>query len=398
VSLRRFVKPRCIHNYRAFRLRSLYLFCEIDVCRFITILTLGCFGAFACQPKVTRIHDGSTLPDRPINTEAYASYLKGRLLEHDGNVRAATLEYVAALKADPKAAEVHVRLGAMHCEGLSEVSERAFGRAESIDPNNVSLWQERANCALKTGRFELARQFAARALHLNPNAPRSCHLLIVANIQDRPLKESSLDSSIPPEIRANRRREALTLAWSCVSQHPKDSYGWHLLSMLYSGSVRESLLAEAAKQTRQWDVPNHPPNLSNRNPTLYEPTGETRKTNWDIARANLSLTQALYRGNSIEASKAARILRLNTLQFAIRAYELGAFELAYTEANRAFHVAPDNADAWALTFVLSEILGKSETFSELFATGVPTTKPREPVVIKALETLASRQSIPFSPQ
>jgi tetratricopeptide (TPR) repeat protein len=324
--------------------------------------------------------------------------LRGRLLEHDGNVQAATLEYVAALKADPKAAEVHVRLGAMHCEDPGHVSERAFDRAESIDPNNVSLWQERANCALKTGRFELARQFAARALHLNPNAARSCHLLIVANIQDRPLKKSSLDSSIPLEIPANRREEALTYAWSCVSQHPKDSYGWHLLSMLYSGSVRESLLAEAAKQTRQLDVASHLPTPSNENQIFYESTGESKKPNWDIARANLSLKSALNRGNSIEASKAARILRLNTMQFAIRAYELGAFEIAYAEANRAFRVAPDNADAWTLTFVLSEILNKSETLTELFTTGVPTTKPREPVVIEALETLAKRQSIPFSPQ
>jgi tetratricopeptide (TPR) repeat protein len=305
--------------------------------------------------------------------------LKGRLLEHDGNVQAASREYIAALKADPKAVELHVRLGAMQCKDTGEDSERAFERAEAIAPNNVSLWQERANCALKTGRFELARQFAARALHLNPNAPRSCHLLIVA------------------EIRANRLDEALTLAWSCVSQHPRDSYGWQLLSSLYSGSFREVLLAEAANQTHQWDDPNHPPNPSNTDPMGHPPTSKSGKANWDIARANLSLGSTLYRGNALEASKAARILRLNALQLAIRAYELGALEIAYVEANRAFHVAPDNADAWALTFVLSEMLDKSETLSELFATGVPTTKPREPTVINAIQTLGIRQSIPSVP-
>jgi tetratricopeptide (TPR) repeat protein len=305
--------------------------------------------------------------------------LKGRLLEYDGNIQAASREYIAALKADPKAVEIHVRLGAMHCKGTGEDSERAFEHAEAIDPNNVSLWQERAICALKTNRFELARDFAWRALRLNPSTPRSCHLLITA------------------EIRANRLEEALTLAWSCVNQHPRDSYGWQLLGSLYSGSVQEVLLAEAANQTRQWDVPNHPPNPSNTDPLGHSPTGETGKANWDIARAKLSLSSALYRGNALEVSKAARILRLNALQLAIRAYELGAFEIAFAEANRAYHVAPDNADAWALTFVLSEILDHSETLSELFATGVPITKPREPAVIKAIQTLATRQSTPSAP-
>lgn len=343
-------------------------------------LALAALGfVSACQPTVTRIYDGTAVQDRPIGSKAYAWYLKGRLLEQDGQLQAAEIAYTTTLTHDAKAFDAYIRLGAIRCQNQRKAADLAFERAESLAPNSVSLWQERASCALKTGKTGPAVLLATRALNLGPDDPKSSYLLIVA------------------KVRNNELTVAKTLAWAHVSQHPRDAVAWELLSLLYTGQYQSALLAVAATRTHHTEESRSVGMRIGADGLPTHASSSRRERTDTLARANESLISALYYGDGNAVARAARALRLSTVRLSVRAYQLGAYEFAYEEALRASRIAPDNADAWALTLVLSELLGKTDTLLEVLARGVPIRPPQDPVVLTALEQMARRQESSTTP-
>jgi tetratricopeptide (TPR) repeat protein len=294
-------------------------------------------------------------------------------------LKAAEAAYEATLSYDSKASDALIRLGAIRCQSNREASHLAFEQAESIARNAVTLWQERALCALKTGPVELAVQSAKRALSVAPDDPQNSYLLIVAH------------------ERAKQHDSARKLAWYVVSRFPRDSYGWELLGSLYSGQYRAAIVAEATVRTLNVDGANRLPTATRR-PTILAPIlPEDSKPSTLRIQAHTALIAALYSGNDQAVSRAARQLRLTSLKLSIRAFELGAYDVAYLEAARAARIAPDNSDARALTLLLSELLGKTEMLTELLQQAIPSGNHLDPIIAQALEQMAYRHLVHPTP-
>ncbi|MGC4066601.1 MAG: hypothetical protein QM784_18595 [Polyangiaceae bacterium] len=170
------------------------------------LLAAGTFGG--CAPRVVRISDGRVESGRTISADAYAAFLRGRLHELEGDTRLAIRDYEATIEADPKAGEAWSRLGALHCTTAPEAAERAFERAESIDPRSVAFLRARSLCASERRQFELGRSAAERALEVAPADPGISRLAISANLT------------------SGHTQRALELAWAHTSAYPSDSAGW----------------------------------------------------------------------------------------------------------------------------------------------------------------------------
>jgi hypothetical protein len=332
--------------------------------------------AVACQTTVTRVQNGTAVSGRAIAPKAYAAYLRGRLLEHDGQTQAAEAEYLTTLAYDSKASDAYVRLGVIRCGKNSRTSDQAFAKAEALAPNDVMLWQERAHCALKTGKLTVALETGRRALELAPDDPQNSYLLALAL------------------NRSNQTARARDLAWAMVSAFPRDRRGWELLDSFYSAPAqyRQALLTEAFIRTRQTSSTSRYRLAAGLSAEYaHKANAQSSRAN-EIAQASSRLVSALYVGDEKAASIAARELRLTSLKLALQAYELGAYEIAYNEALRATRVAPDNANAWALALVLSDVLDKSDTLTELLERKPSLPTVFEPRVEGALKQMAERQS------
>jgi len=304
--------------------------------------------------------------------------MRGRVLELDEKPLLAAAEYEKVIAFDPAATEAHVRLGAIHCRMTVDRSNREFDFAFRRSPNSVVLWQARARCALDRSDFPSALLASTRLLELAPNDSENSFLLI-----------DSLE-------RAGRIGHARTLCWALIARMPNDSGAWHRLSTLYAGRERTAILREAASHVRG------PDGTASRVRVERVPVPSATSTREAAPVANSlseamrlstesELVAALTEADDTAVDHAARRLHLTSLRLAMFAYARGAIAFAHTESLRAYRVAPDNDNAWAIALVTAELLGKRAVLEELLGRRLPTPMQLEAEVANALKDMTARQ-------
>ena len=149
----------------------------------LSSLTTGC----ASSTAVTRSVGGRLVRGRFVTDDAYAAYLRGALLEAQGNREAALSAYTEGARHDPHSPELLTKIGALICDrqdgaggSSSEKPAAAFDRAAAIDPAYEEAWTERARCLIKRGQLEGAEQAARVAVSLDPNRVEPAVLLSLA--------------------------------------------------------------------------------------------------------------------------------------------------------------------------------------------------------------------------
>ena len=139
----------------------------------VACMLLGCSCARA--RLVERVYDGHVIDGRPIESSAYAAFLRGAIAEASGNPRAALSGYREAAQKDPSGPEIWARLGAIRCvlNPRDGTADDAFARALAIDGRYAGTWAARARCALarkdERGMLDAAR----RAAELDPSRASS---------------------------------------------------------------------------------------------------------------------------------------------------------------------------------------------------------------------------------
>lgn len=336
-------------------------------------LTVPFCCALACGPQVARVSDSSVVNGRPIAPEAYATFLQGRLLELEGRNSEAQAKYVATTKLDSRAHEAHTRLGSLLCERNPAEAAKAFDRALALAPESVALWQARATCSLLTQEPANAEKAASMAFRFAPDDPRSGHLLVLAQLQNRHISD------------------ARTSAWAHVSRFPRDTVGWWLVASQFDGPLRLAVLSEAAVRTSSKDAQHLTqldPQVERLLMTLHSPSV---KSLLPQAHAECALTDALYRQDHAAAVHAARPLSLSSVRLAISALSRGAYQEAFVEARRAATIAPANVEAWTLALSMADLLGKEDDFILLLENPPELTGPIPThITLRLNEVLARR--------
>jgi tetratricopeptide (TPR) repeat protein len=303
------------------------------------LLVLAVF-AIGCAHQVTRISDGSTKQERAVSTQAYAAYARARLLERQGDTRAAAASYREVLRLDSAADEAWVRIGALSCERDPAAAGRAFLEAEQLNAESAVLFRAKAQCSLLQRDFAAARTAAAAALRFAPNDPELSQLVIAV------------------QLASGNLEQAARYAWSHVAIFPQDTKGWLLLAASVAGpeGLRAQLHRRAADR------------ISSRYPyaTFSPPSQPTARRSLDRSvKSRLDLEHALRTGDDRAVQRAARELGLGTLDLVTRAFELGALEFAHAQATLAGMVQPQDAGIWQQRLMLADLLQDEEQFDQL---------------------------------
>lgn len=331
----------------------------------LTTSMLGALAVFAgCRQEITRISDGSTRLERPISAEAYAAFGRARLLELQGDTRAAVEAYLEVIDHDPEAAEAYVRIGALRCPTDSGAAARAFSEAERRSPGSAELQRAMARCALLHHRPRDATAAAAKALQLAPD------------------RESSL-LLIEAHRAADQADEAKRHAWAHVVMFPDHHRGWTTLAELVgpSSPLGAQLMHRAAEHL----------------PTGFgyvEPTSETRVSRFDTRpAATLDLEVAFASGDARSIHRAARVLGLSTIELIERAMAAGAFEFARGQATIAGQISPDDVMLWQVRLRLADLLGDDAEFEALL-NRAPTVTTSQPDLGLLFRVIQNRTGFP----
>jgi tetratricopeptide (TPR) repeat protein len=146
----------------------------------IGLATLEFLVAGCRQDNVARVYDGREVSGRWVSPDAYAAFADGALLDAQGNRAAAAAAYERAVAEDSRNAVAWGRLGAVRCLTSRDTADRAFARAESLEPDIESPWISRAACALERNDARAAVTFALRAAALSPYGHDANALVVTA--------------------------------------------------------------------------------------------------------------------------------------------------------------------------------------------------------------------------
>ena len=155
----------------------------------VACMLLGC--SCARGQVVERVYDGRLVDGRPIESAAYAAFLRGAIAEASGNPRAALAGYREAAQKDPSAPETWARLGAIRCalNPRDRTADDAFARALVIDGRYAGTWAAKARCAGarkdEPGMLEAAR----RAAELDPSRASSLLARAGRTVRDAATRE-----------------------------------------------------------------------------------------------------------------------------------------------------------------------------------------------------------------
>lgn len=293
-----------------------------------------------CSAGVTRISNGMARIERPISSEAYARYARGRMLEASGDTKGALAEYREVLSRDPDADEALVRIGALSCSSDPTTAEESFREAAQRNSESAELYAARARCDLRRGKLETAVADAEQALRLAPEDPSLSHLVIQVH------------------LRAGHRKDALRYAWSHVAMFPEDTRGWYLLSDVLGPQ------SPLYSQLRLRATERIPGGLAYSLP----PTGDGEQIPERLdrrAQTELALEDALAHYEIQSVHRAARLLGLSTVDLMERALKAGAFEFARSQAQVAGALLPDDPRIWQVRLLLADLLADDAEFELL---------------------------------
>ncbi len=288
-------------------------------------LTLLASGACASSGEVTRIADGTREDGRYIDASAYSAYSRAALLEAAGDVRGALDAYEAAREADPESADVVTRIGALHCRADPKQPGRAlkaFDQALELDPTYAPAFAARARCLESRGELKAALDQALQA------------------VQHDALPVEQTELVVRLLFALGRKQEAWTWLEALVAQQRSSLQAWRLFRRFAEQDadatrLRRARLAEQALGI----VPPAP--------------GPDRDD---------SLDALLMAGDLDGARREVVSRRWKPSALALRAVELGAYELALTQGQSLLAADPSDSDAWIAVLVAAEQLHDQATF------------------------------------
>jgi TolB-like protein/tRNA A-37 threonylcarbamoyl transferase component Bud32 len=224
------------------------------------------------QAEVTPQAHAHLATRQPVNTEAYALYLRGRALagretEPDNRAAIAALERATAI--DPNFALAYAALGHTYSDRLfgfeatDEVkrkAEAAIEKALSLDPTLAEAHVSRATLLFTPAhgwQYEEAIQECQRALTLDPNLAEAhltlAGLFLHVGLLDEAFQESRTAASLSPAL-----TETAVFAGFALAFQGKFQDALLFLRSLPPGAFSESLqiydLWELGRKDEAWDL------------------------------------------------------------------------------------------------------------------------------------------------
>ena len=301
---------------------------------------------------VVRVVDGHEVRGRSVRPDAYAFYLRGALLEAQGQDASARAAYEQVVALDPDSVQAWTRVAALVCRTEPAAAARVFEAAAAVDDTYEPLWRERARCYLVQGDPRAACESAQRAVELDPDLIEPTLLLGEACSE------------------AGRGSQARRWMWSYVQRRPQAAPVWSALLELAAKEGDQPLVARAQRALEQLRPPTAP----------LERTQATRQIDAALVDHDLEGAQDL----AIESGVPLAFV-------ALRAAASGRPQEAAVLARLVLEADPDNADAWIAGAVAADLSGNSEAFAEVVGRlGREPLEP-EPLAARLLAELLSRR-------
>lgn len=109
------------------------------------------------------------------------SFADGQTDLKNGNYRAATTAFRAAIKTKQHVAAAYAGLGTAYVRLINyPVAYQAFRNASTLDPRNPAYLYNAAYTALYSQNYHVAITYATRFIHLRPTAPSGYHVRFLA--------------------------------------------------------------------------------------------------------------------------------------------------------------------------------------------------------------------------
>lgn len=173
-------------------------------------------GCFQSRYAVTRVVDGREVTGPYIGDKSYAHYLRGAILEAEGQYAEALAAYRLARRYGPQSADIWTRIASVQC-ALGKDPWSAFERAISIDPRYEGAFMARAHCHIRREELDAALEAARMAASLEPQT--TANIVFYAYLLNQKGKSEEarafLDELVirePKSIEAHRARLELALA------------------------------------------------------------------------------------------------------------------------------------------------------------------------------------------
>jgi tetratricopeptide (TPR) repeat protein len=301
-----------------------------------------------------------------VTDDAYAAYLRGALLEAQGNREAALLAYTEGARHDPDSPELLTRIGALTCDkqetgtsGSSEKPGAAFERAASIDPGYEEAWTERARCHLKRGQFTDAERAARSAVALDPDRVEPVLLLCVVLEHQGRVDEASrwlhgLVVRDPTSIDAQQ-------AMAAFAERTHDA--------ARRGAAERALIDLGAHEQRHSPMEKAPTSLAD-------------------------VDSAIARGAFGEARRLALSARLSSGALALRAVAVGAAFFAKDQAELVLAADPGDGDARIAAVVAADLLRDDDALTHAMAIEVSPSTTLSPLASVLMAELLERRAGP----
>lgn len=140
-------------------------------------------------------------PPARINTQTHLA--AGRMLEKQGDVRAAIAQYEQAIAAEPRSPAGYSRLGILlQKQGRLDDAERVLRQGIRVAPSSALLLNNLGYCYLLQRKFDEARKQFLDALEIAPDASRArMNLAITLGCMgDRKASVAQFSRVVPPEV------------------------------------------------------------------------------------------------------------------------------------------------------------------------------------------------------
>lgn len=119
-------------------------------------------------------HADEAKPEPPPTILPATYVAAGRMLESNGDIAGAIMQYQRAIEADPREVQAYSRLG-VAWQRLAKYpeAEQAFQKALAIQPNAAFLHNNLGCCYMLQKRFDFAQGAFQKALAINPEFKRA---------------------------------------------------------------------------------------------------------------------------------------------------------------------------------------------------------------------------------
>lgn len=119
-------------------------------------------------------HADEATPEPPPTILPATYVAAGRMLESNGDIAGAIMQYQKAIEADPREVQAYSRLGvAWQRLGKYPEAEQSFQKALGIQPNAAFLHNNLGCCYMLQKRYDLAQGAFQKALVINPDFKRA---------------------------------------------------------------------------------------------------------------------------------------------------------------------------------------------------------------------------------